>query len=148
MRPITFLVAILAVVPFTALTAQERPPFTPGVRVRVTTRPPGINRYDGTLAVIRGDTLVVDTVRVALMSVTQLDVYQGRKSHVLPGLVIGLVTGAGAGAIIGDLQDCGGSDIPQGWCAASWYCRRNRPFAPDGANHLGSARHEGGKAAT
>ncbi len=99
MRPVTFLVAVLAVTPLTRVTAQEPPPVKPGDRVRVTAPDLQINKYDGSLVSLTGDTIAVDTLRVAFRSVTRLDVYRGRRSHWIRGAGVGLVIGAGIGAI-------------------------------------------------
>ncbi len=56
MRPVTFLVAILAVAPLTRVTAQEPPPVKVGAQVRVTAPHVDIVRYIGTLARIDADT--------------------------------------------------------------------------------------------
>ena len=101
MRHATILVAILAFVPVAGATAQLRP----GERVRVTGHfcPPLYSNCAGgrpehrvgTFVAWKSDTLVVqsngDTLQVALMNVTRLDVYMGRKAQ------------AGAGAVVGGL---------------------------------------------
>ncbi len=106
MRHATILVAVLAFVPLASATAQV--PVRPGARVRVTGRfcqPVYSNcvlgwpeRRVGTFVAWKSDSLVVqsngDTLQVALMNVTRLDVYMGRKGHAGTGAVVGgLVVG-------------------------------------------------------
>ena len=101
MRPITCLVAVLAVVPLTRVTAQDPPPVTVGTRVRVTAPDLDIDKYDGTVAAVRGDTLTVGTVQVPLASVTRLDVHKGRKGNVGKGAIIGTLVGVPTGLALG-----------------------------------------------
>ena len=105
MRKRIFLPAVLLVLPLASAVAQQQPPpLEPGQRVRVTA--PDINKYDGTLQAMRGDTLTVDTLRIAVASVTRLDVYRGQKSNLLLGMGIGFAAGAGLGALLGAAVDC------------------------------------------
>ena len=88
----------------------------PGARVRVTAPDVDGRRYDGTLVGLPTDTIVVDTLRVALASVTRLDMHWGRKSNWDKGLLYG---GAGVGAVglglgIAWWADCG--DSGGEWC--------------------------------
>ena len=102
--------AVLLVLPLTATVAQEAPPpLEPGTRVRVTA--PDIDKYDGTLQAMRGDTLTVDTLRIAVASVTRLDVYRGQKSKTGKGALIGAGVGFVAGALTG-LALCGERGTP------------------------------------
>lgn len=101
MRPITLLVAVLAIVPLTRVTAQNPPPVTVGIRVRVTAPDLDIDKYDGTVAAVRGDTLTVGTVQVGIASVTRLDVHQGRKGNVGQGAIIGTLVGLPTGLALG-----------------------------------------------
>ncbi len=101
MRHATILIAILAFVPLASATAQV--PVPPGARVRVTGhfcplfysncaggRP---ERRVGTFVAWKSDSLVVqsngDTVQVALMNVTRLDLHMGRKAQAGTGAVVG-----------------------------------------------------------
>ncbi len=101
MRHVTFLVAVLAVAPFSAVTAQEPPPVKVGDRVRVTAPNLGINKRTGVLQVVGDDTLVVDTMRLALASVTRLEVSRGWKRHTEKGVEYGLALGLVAGGFVG-----------------------------------------------
>ncbi len=98
MRHATILVAILAFVPLASATAQVRP----GARVRVSGHScqPFYNNCGegwaervGTFVAWKSDTLVVqsngDTVQVALMNVTRLDLHMGRKAQAYNGAVVG-----------------------------------------------------------
>ncbi len=132
MRHATILVAILAFVPLASATAQV--PVRPGARVRVT-RPP-ICRADticggrsprqsvGTFLAWKADSLVVqsngDTLQVALMNVTRLDVYRGRKAQ------------AGTGAVVGGLAVVVLLAIAAATCDASFGC----PTAGEAAKPL------------
>jgi len=69
----------------------------PGERVRFTSEEPDLREYDGTLVALSPDTLVVDSLRVALASVQRLDVHGGYRSRRLRGAGIGF----GIGAVIG-----------------------------------------------
>ncbi len=89
MRPITFLVAVLVVAPLTRVTAQAPPPVKVGDRVRVTAPDLGLDKHTGTVRAMDNDTLVVDRWRVALLSVTRVDVHRGRKSRVGRGVLTG-----------------------------------------------------------
>ena len=84
-----FFPAVGLLIPLASLEAQ-----LPGQRVRITAPQLGISKYSGILVAVDGDTLTVDTLRVALMNVTRLDVYMGRKGHAGTGAVVGgLVVG-------------------------------------------------------
>ena len=129
MRHITLLVVALAVAPLTNVRAQDSLPVTIGDRLRVTAPTLDIDKYDGTLQAFGGDTLVlerqqrerrgslmVDTLRVALMSVTRLDIHRGHRSNVGKGILwggipVGFLLGAFTGAVCADaapsmLFDC------------------------------------------
>ena len=120
MRHATVLVVILAFVPVAGATAQLRP----GERVRVTGHfcPPLYSNCRGgrpehrvgTFVAWKSDTLVVqsngDTLQVALMNVTRLDVYMGRKAQ------------AGAGAVVGGLVVVVPLAIAAATCGASFGC--------------------------
>lgn len=100
MRHITLVVAVLAVTPVTNICAQDSPPITVNDRVRVTAPTLDVDKYDGAVRAIDGDTLIVDSLRVALTSVTRLDVHRGRKSNWMKGALIG---GVPSGLILGGL---------------------------------------------
>ena len=68
----------------------------PGAQVRVTAPDVGINKQAGRLTAVRADTLIMDTLRVAVASVTKFEVHRGRKSNARKGALIGGgVRGAG-----------------------------------------------------
>jgi len=68
----------------------------PGARVRVTAPDVGINKQAGRLTAVGADTLIMDTLRVAVASVTKFEVHRGRKSNARKGALIGgSVLGAG-----------------------------------------------------
>ena len=77
----------------------------PGDRVRVTT--PELERYDGTVQAMEGDTLTVDTLRLAVATVTKLDLHLGSHSEIDKGAAVGAALGALAGLLIGRAQDRG-----------------------------------------
>ena len=83
----------------------------PGARVRVTAPDVDGRRYDGTLVGLPADTIVVDTLRVAVASVTKFEVHRGRKSNARKGALIGGGV-LGAGAL--DSQSCGSPGVANG----------------------------------
>ena len=89
MRHITLLVVVVAVTPLSNIRAQDSLPVTVGDRVRVTAPDIDLNRYDGTIRVIGRNALTVDTLPIALESVTRLDIHRGRKSKSGTGALIG-----------------------------------------------------------
>ncbi len=104
-RPITFLVAVLAATPLSTVNAQDSPQVKPGDRVRVTAPYLGIRKQAGRFETRRGDTLVVaapdSTMMFPVVFVMRLEVSRGRKSAVGRGALIGFLVGAGGGAIAG-----------------------------------------------
>ncbi len=131
MRHAALLVAILAFVPLANATAQV--PLRPGEQVRVTRLPlcpPNTlcvktpRQSVGTFVAWKSDTLVVqsngDTLQVALVNVTRLDVYMGRKAQ------------AGAGAVVGGLAVVVLLAIAAATCDASFGC----PTAGEAAKPL------------
>ena len=103
MRRATLLIAVLAATPFASVIAQEQlPPLEPGQRVRITVPDRGISKHNGTLVAVDGDTLTVDTLRVALMNVTRLEMRRAPKARWLKVSMYGgggLLLGAAAGAL-------------------------------------------------
>ena len=92
------------------LTAQTVPPLEPGSRVRVSVRRIGSDllvRKVGSLLAVRRDSLFLkeagtnDSTVVALTQVSRIEVSRGRRGHTLQGMGIGLLAGAGFGALIG-----------------------------------------------
>ena len=85
-----FFPAVGLLIPLAGLEAQLQP----GQRVHITAPQLGISKHSGTLVAVDGDTLTVGTLQVALMDVTRLDVYMGRKGQSGTGAVVGgLVVG-------------------------------------------------------
>ena len=82
----------------TEIAAQE--PLASGARVRVTAPDCALRGQAATFRAIRADTLVLETTECPLASVTRLDMSRGQKSHAR-GAVVGFLTGALAGAVIG-----------------------------------------------
>ena len=70
MRHFTVLGVVLAAIPLTGVHAQDSLPIGVGDRVRVTAPTLDIDKYDGTIRALAGDTLTVRSLRVALMAVT------------------------------------------------------------------------------
>ncbi len=91
--------AVLAVAPLTRVTAQEPPPVKVGARVRVTALSLGLNNHTGRLTAVDRDALTVDTLRIAVASVTRLDVHRGRKLSVSGG-ILGFLGGAVVGGAV------------------------------------------------
>ena len=101
-----FFPAVGQLIPLAGLEAQLQP----GQRVRITAPQLGISKHSGTLVAVDGDTLTVGTLQVALMDVTRLDVYMGRKGHsgtgaVVGGLVVGVPFAFLLAAVGEDLSD-------------------------------------------
>ncbi len=96
---LTFLV--FAAAPFSICNAQDSVPIAVGDRVRVTAPTLDIDKYDGTLQALAGDTLTINSLRVALIWVTGLDIHRGTKSNAGKGAAIGLLVGAGIAVAAG-----------------------------------------------
>ncbi len=121
MRPVTFLVAVLAVTPLTRVTAQGPPPVKVGDRVRVTAPDMGIRRQAGSLVATSGDRITLvqrrgaDTLQIPISSVMELDVSRGRRVSVGRAVgfpLIGLMGGALIGAGVGYGLNAAGSAAP------------------------------------
>jgi len=85
----------------TEIAAQEPFVFEPGVLVRVTALDCGLSGRATEFRALRADTLVLETTECPLASVTRLDMSRGQKSHGRLGAVVGFLTGALSGAVIG-----------------------------------------------
>ncbi len=118
MRPITFLVAVLAVTPFISVTARQRLPVELGDRVRITAPDLGINKYTGVLWAVDHDTLAMGTLHVAVASVTRLEVSREWKRHTEEGVIIGLIVGLIAGSFIGGVT----YEPPPPPPCEGWFC--------------------------
>jgi hypothetical protein len=98
MRLVSLLIG-LACLLTTALLRTAAAQVSPGDRVRVTT--PDRGRYDGTLVALPPDSIVVDTLRISLVAVTQLELHHGQKSKWATGAIIGGVAlGAATAAVV------------------------------------------------
>ena len=93
----------LAVAPLDGVMAQDALAVQVGTRVRVTAPELDLERYDGTLVAVRGDTLTVGTVHVPLTSVTRLDVHRGRTGNWRKGAINGALVGGSTGLVFGVL---------------------------------------------
>lgn len=104
MRPLVVAVVLVLVAPPLAATAQEVGRLEPGMRVRVTAPDLGLDKRQGTVGGVRGDTLflaVDSTVAVPVTAMTRLEVYRGGKSRVGTGMIIGGAVGAALGVAYG-----------------------------------------------
>jgi hypothetical protein len=115
-RPVFVLLAALAT-RAPDLAAQPGPGLAPGRRVRVTAPAVDLKRWEGTVASVRGDTLVlrpivdawtaryrypVDTaVRVSLDAVERLEVRRSVRGRLWKGFGLGALGGAVLGAVVG-----------------------------------------------
>ena len=90
----------------TEIAAQE--PLASGSRVRVTAPECALSGQTATFRALRADTLVLETTKCPIASVTRLDVSIGRKSNA----VVGFLVGAGLG-LVGSLAVCNFTDTCQ-----------------------------------
>ncbi len=87
--------------------AQQVQGLASGARVRVWTLEPHSERRVGTLVALRRDSLLMqldgdtDTMRIARAAVTRIDASEGRRSHVVTGLILGAAAGGTTGYFIG-----------------------------------------------
>ena len=129
MRMARFLTSALAAAPIAHLVAQQ-PALAPGARVRISAPEvsPG-DRLIGSVIAVSADTILMrveqpatwasDTAAIPYGSITRLDVSRGRKSAIVPGLLVGMGAGGIAGAALGatDLTRCRNDrDIGVGGC--------------------------------
>jgi hypothetical protein len=105
MRRSHFIILLLTATPVVVAAQSVKP----GDRVQVTA--PDLTRYDGTLQALTRDTLTVDTLRIAVASVTRLDVHRGTRSNRGIAVGIGVPLGALAGGIMGNAY--GATNDPQ-----------------------------------
>ena len=129
--------AVLAVTPFTTVTAQDSLLVKPGDRVQVThdcstsvrrgkTRTE-CRKDKGTLAAVTADSIVLSVddrgteLGVPLPSVTLLEVSRGQKSAAGKGAGIGFLVGAGLGAGVGGVFGAAlGEGVCSGGCPAAF----------------------------
>lgn len=96
--------ALAPAVPWRAAVGQEVSRLEPGMRVRVTAPDLGLDKRQGTVGAVRGDTLflaVDSTVPVPVTAMTRLEVHRGTTSNAGKGMIIGGAIGAGLGIAAG-----------------------------------------------
>lgn len=92
--------------------SQAPPALVPGSRVRITEK--GSKPRAGAVVTADADTVVLKvdsagkTATFSVARISELEVSRGIKGHAGNGVLLGLVVGAGAGALVGSLA-CGGS---------------------------------------
>jgi hypothetical protein len=99
MRAIVLL-TVLLLAPLTDALAQEQP-LQPGQRVRVTVGGLSTDKHEDTFRELRGDTLVLDSVRYRLADLSRLDLYRGSKSNAGTGALMGGVLTGALGLLLG-----------------------------------------------
>jgi hypothetical protein len=105
MRTLAYLPAIFLVAPICTATAQDRTsPLEPGQRVRVTAPSLGLDGHEERFSGVRGDTLVLTSMRCLIADVERLDVHAGRRSHAVTGGLIGAAAGVLIGIPVGALE--------------------------------------------
>jgi len=110
-RTVKSLVAVLLLLPFTALSAQEQLQFEPGTRLRLTAPAVNLQRLVTTVVSADPETLVVlssdQSLQVPFASITKLEVarQRGDLDRVGAGGMIGFVAGAGAGVLFVHLTE-------------------------------------------
>lgn len=113
MRLRTLILISLVVAPFGTIASQQSPPVKAGDRVRVMAPSVSGSPFVGTFVAVEADSLVVhdsvDTWRLSLASVEQLDLSRGRKPHTLLGAGIGFLVGGGVAVAV---LFTGGSSSP------------------------------------
>ncbi len=102
MRVFSAVLAASLFIPHAALSAQERPPIAPGMRVRISTLPLTSEPqwFVGTVAALTPEQIVIDPLNADRLAiprehVTRLDVHRGRKGRALLGAGIGFLVGVG-----------------------------------------------------
>jgi hypothetical protein len=99
MRLVTLMIISLIVAPLATIASQQSPPVKAGDRVRITAPSVSGSPFVGAFVAIEADSLVVhdsvDTWRLSLASVEQVDLSRGRQSHTLLGAGIGFLVGGG-----------------------------------------------------
>lgn len=110
--------------------SQDPPAIVPGSRIRITEREAGTSgRRTGTVVTAGTDTVVLrldsggETRTFSLAKISELEVSRGRHGHVAAGVGLGLLAGAGIGALLG------GVFAPGCW-AVSLHLRELRRASP------------------
>jgi hypothetical protein len=109
MRTVIVPLVLLALAPFSSITAQEQPPpLEPGARMRLDVCNPFCTaRMVTRFVAVFADTLLLETETqgtpetIPFSSVRKLEVSRGLKSNAGKGAGIGLLVGAGVGAVLG-----------------------------------------------
>ena len=122
MRLNALLLTALAIAPNGMIASQNPAAISSGDRVRVTTPSLSGGPFVGTVGTLDNDSLVVqgagDPRRLALGSVTHLELSRGLKSNARRGAGIGFLLGAGVGAAIGSGCDTYSLGFTKGQCIA------------------------------
>ena len=98
-RTVMSLIAVLLLVPCASVSAQHPPTIKPGAHVRVTAPGHSISQYTGVVTAMENGTLAVDTLVIALLSVTWLEVSRPKSAGGL-GILAGFSVGAVAGSVV------------------------------------------------
>lgn len=127
-RQIVSIAVALTLMTSADLAAQQKTAVTPGSRIRASAPSVSSKPFVGDVVAWESDFLVVDArvwqkgtrlnqqVKVAIGSLTKLEVSRGHKSRFLRGLGYGFLIGAAAGTVIGAAS---GDDDPSEWFAMS-----------------------------
>ena len=110
MRRLTWLGTIALLLSPQVAWSQEPPAFVPGSRIRIAELGAGRSGLrSGTVVTAGADTVVLrldrggDSVPFALARISRIEVSRGRKGHIAAGIGLGLLGGAGTGALLGAL---------------------------------------------
>lgn len=118
---VSSLVALLALLAQGSVAAQEAPPLSPGMRVRVTVAP--LPSAEGTVVESSEQTFRFareessDTITVEYSNITQLDLSRGMHNRTMHDAIWGAGMGAALGAVVGAFSDR--SDPRYTWYADS-----------------------------
>jgi hypothetical protein len=126
MRFISMVCAAALVVPTLSAAQAADPvpdwPLTPGLRVRVLSPALGWRPKTGNVVSANSDTLVFLPAKQAVSTaistpkISRIEVVQGKRTHKLQGAMLGLVVGAGLGAIYASATYKPPKCAPDVWC--------------------------------
>ena len=88
----------------TTVVAAQGPQLASGDRVRVTATHLGLDRVDGVLESIDGDTVLIatdTTLRMHRAAIDRIERHDGRKAYPVRAAGVGFLIGAGAGIVFG-----------------------------------------------